>query len=132
MKQRIPTTLSALSFAVITATGAKPEPPGTPPEKTPAPAPPNFARQKQPRPMPKAEWLDPDRSAPNGTQYKTFPSKVLGREVSYWGFLYPIDYVHPVLIFPALENTNISVTCASSQCFGCHCQRAGRDGGRIR
>ncbi len=33
--------------------------------------------------MPKAEWLDPDQSAPNGTQYKTFASKVLGRDVSY-------------------------------------------------
>ena len=41
------------------------------------------------RPMPKAEWLDPDRGAPNGTQYKTFESKVLGREVSYLVYLPP-------------------------------------------
>jgi enterochelin esterase-like enzyme len=39
--------------------------------------------------MPKAEWLDPDRGAPNGTQYKTFQSKVLGREVSYLVYLPP-------------------------------------------
>jgi enterochelin esterase-like enzyme len=41
------------------------------------------------RPMPKAEWLDPDRGAPNSTQYKTFQSKVLGREVSYLVYLPP-------------------------------------------
>jgi hypothetical protein len=35
------------------------------------------------RPMPKAEWAEPDHGASNGTQYKTFPSKVLGRDVSY-------------------------------------------------
>ncbi|HPA17776.1 MAG TPA: alpha/beta hydrolase-fold protein [Verrucomicrobiae bacterium] len=48
------------------------------------------ARQPMPkRPMPKAEWLEPDRGAPNGTQYRTFQCKVLGREVSYLVWLPP-------------------------------------------
>jgi endo-1,4-beta-xylanase len=40
--------------------------------------------------MPNGEWLDPSRRSPNGTQYKTFASKVLGgREVSYLIYLPP-------------------------------------------
>ena len=39
--------------------------------------------------MPKAEWLDSDHTAPNDTQYKTFQSKELGREVSYLVWLPP-------------------------------------------
>ena len=67
---------------------------GAEPSKTSAPAPSPPAGVEAPRaisrrPMPKAEWLDPDRGAPNGTQYKTFQSKVLGREVSYLVYLPP-------------------------------------------
>src|ERR1017187_4913651 len=54
-----------------------------------APASPKAHRAISRRLMPKAEWLDPDRGAPNGTQYKTFQSKVLGREVSYLVYLPP-------------------------------------------
>jgi enterochelin esterase-like enzyme len=38
---------------------------------------------------PKAEWLDPDRAEINGTVWKSFPSKVLGRDVSYRIYLPP-------------------------------------------
>lgn len=49
-------------------------------------------RQKQTREMPKAEWLDPDHGAPNGTQYKTLTSQVLGgKEISYLIYL-PQEY----------------------------------------
>jgi enterochelin esterase-like enzyme len=50
---------------------------------------PDARRPMNKRPMPKAESLDPDHSAPNGTQYKTFQSKTLGREVSYLVWLPP-------------------------------------------
>lgn len=39
--------------------------------------------------MPKAEWLDADRDAPNGTEYKTFRSTTIGRETSYLIWLPP-------------------------------------------
>jgi endo-1,4-beta-xylanase len=41
--------------------------------------------------MPKPEWVDSNHTALNGAQYKTFPSKVLGHEVSYLIYL-PPDY----------------------------------------
>jgi endo-1,4-beta-xylanase len=41
------------------------------------------------RQPPKAEWVEPDQSAPNGTQYQTFSSKVLGHDVSYLVYLPP-------------------------------------------
>jgi len=41
------------------------------------------------RPLPPAQWLDSNRGAPNGTQYRTFASKVLGRDVSYLVYLPP-------------------------------------------
>lgn len=37
------------------------------------------------------DWVDPDRSEPNGTQYKTFTSKTINRDVSYLIYL-PPDY----------------------------------------
>ena len=74
--------LPALLLAANTLIGAEPE-------KTAAPKRPNFAQQKKQRVMPKGEWLDPDQTAPNGTQYKTFSSKVLGGEVSYLVWLPP-------------------------------------------
>ncbi len=51
--------------------------------------------------MAKAEWLDPDQGAPNGTQYKTFTSKVLDREVSYLVWL-PPGYEHESKRFPVI------------------------------
>lgn len=53
------------------------------------------------RQSPKAEWLDPDRSEPNGTKYKTFSSKVLGREVSYLVYL-PPRYEHEKDRYPVI------------------------------
>ena len=38
---------------------------------------------------PKAEWVDPVRTAPNGTKYETFASKVLESDVSYLVYLPP-------------------------------------------
>lgn len=44
----------------------------------------NGARPRTARELPNGEWLEPNRSSPNGTQYKTFTSEVLGgKEVSY-------------------------------------------------
>jgi enterochelin esterase-like enzyme len=39
--------------------------------------------------LPKAEWVDPVRTAPNGTKYQTFASKVLEADVSYLVYLPP-------------------------------------------
>ena len=50
---------------------------------------------------PAAEWLDPNRSAPNGTQYKTFPSKVLGRDASYLVYL-PAGYSQGTSRYPVI------------------------------
>src|SRR5262245_1963902 len=61
----------------ITAAFAAEAPPAETPARPDAPRQNNRAR-----PMPKAEWQDPDQGAPNGAQYHTFPSKVLGRDVS--------------------------------------------------
>jgi endo-1,4-beta-xylanase len=79
--------LLGLLMAAIAVIGAEPS-------NTSAPAPSAPVSSEAPRamarrPMPKAEWLDPDRGAPNGTQYKTFQSKVMGREVSYLVYLPP-------------------------------------------
>lgn len=101
MKQLIPLTLSALLLAVITATGAEPAQPGTPTEKANPPAGPNAGQQKKQRPMLKAEWLEPDQTAPNGTQYKTFTSKVLGRDVSYLVWL-PPGYAQETKRYPVI------------------------------
>src|SRR5262249_22773334 len=46
-------------------------------------------RQEGKKSWPKAEWVDPNRDGPNGTQYPTFPSKVLGADVSYRVYLPP-------------------------------------------
>jgi endo-1,4-beta-xylanase len=51
--------------------------------------------------MPPAEWLDPDHGAPNGTRYKTFPSKVLGRDVSYLVWL-PPGYENGATRYPVI------------------------------
>jgi enterochelin esterase-like enzyme len=41
------------------------------------------------RELPKAEWVDPVRTAPNGTKYETFASKSVGGDVSYLIYLPP-------------------------------------------
>src|SRR5438045_846359 len=38
-------------------------------------------------PIRPANWLDPDKSEPAGTHYRTFPSKLAGGEVSYLVYL---------------------------------------------
>ncbi|MCX6902412.1 MAG: alpha/beta hydrolase-fold protein, partial [Verrucomicrobia bacterium] len=80
-------TLSMMLFAAIAVLGA--EPPTSLPPASSAPARANVGQPVDRRPLPKGAWLDPDHSAPNGTQYQTFPSKVLGREASYLVWLPP-------------------------------------------
>jgi endo-1,4-beta-xylanase len=50
---------------------------------------------------PRAEWVDPIRTEPNGTRYQTFPSKVLGAEVSYLLYL-PPDYEKETKRYPVI------------------------------
>jgi endo-1,4-beta-xylanase len=45
--------------------------------------------QQQRRVMPKPEWADANREAPNGTQYQTIASKIVGRDVAYLVYLPP-------------------------------------------
>jgi len=59
----------------------------------------------------KLEWVDPDRTAPAGTLYKTFHSRTIDGDVSYLVYL-PPDYEqnkterHPVIYFlPATGGT---------------------------
>ena len=73
--------LLGLLIAAMAVIGA--EPPQTSAPNPSTPASPDAPHAISRRPLPKAEWLDPDRGAPNGTQYRTFQSKVLDREVSY-------------------------------------------------
>lgn len=56
---------------------------------------------KQKRTMSKAEWLDPDHTAPNGSRYATFASKVLGHDASYLVWL-PPGYDAGTQRFPVL------------------------------
>ena len=52
-----------------------------------APGPQGAAKKKWPSTP--AAWLDPDKSEPGGTHYKTFNSKLAGGEVSYLIYLPP-------------------------------------------
>jgi enterochelin esterase-like enzyme len=76
MRKLIPAGLSGF-LMVAAAMGAQP------PRSVAPAAGADAAQPRQQRPMAKAEWAEPDQGAPNGTQYKTFASKVLGRDVSY-------------------------------------------------
>jgi endo-1,4-beta-xylanase len=57
--------------------------------------------RNNPQSQAKAEWLDPDHGAPNGTHYGKFSSKVLGREVSYLVYL-PPDYEQQTKRYPVI------------------------------
>jgi len=75
------------AFLVLCLSIGHAEPPNPSSSATPAnPAQPGQNPKRQP---PKAEWVETNESAPNGTQYHTFPSKVLGHEVSYLIYLPP-------------------------------------------
>jgi endo-1,4-beta-xylanase len=96
MRQLLAVMLSLLLPAAIVNLYAAPPQVGTQPAAAAepssaagavqAPSPP----EKKP-PAPKGEWLDPDKSAPAGTHYRTFTSKIVGGEVSYLVYL-PPDY----------------------------------------
>ena len=66
------------------------------------------AQDKQPakgpaakKPLRKAEWLDSSRAEPNGTKYRTFPSKLAGSDVSYLVYL-PPDYEKQTKRYPVI------------------------------
>ena len=80
---------SPLLLAIFMASKVILAQPITPLEQPSAVAQPKPLASSSQRPLPKAEWLDPDHTAPNHTQCKTFPSKVLGHEVSYLIWLPP-------------------------------------------
>jgi hypothetical protein len=103
-----------LLMAAIAVIGA--EPSNTSALAPSVPAGPDAPRAITRRPMPKAEWLDPDRGAPNGTQYKTFQSKLLGREVSYLVYL-PPGYGQEKQRYPVIYSATMC-TCSSAPCAG--------------
>jgi endo-1,4-beta-xylanase len=47
-------------------------------------------------------WVDPDRTAPEGAQYKTFASKTIKAEVSYLVYLPPAYEQQPATRYPVL------------------------------
>src|SRR5262245_14983104 len=59
------------------------------------------AKAQAPKTYPKAEWVDPNKEAPNGTKYQTFPSKVLGADVSYLVYL-PPGYTRETKRYPVI------------------------------
>ena len=90
-----PLPATMLSALLCFAVPAQAQPTGAPAEKS------NATPQKKPRPVPQAEWLDPDRGAPNGTQYRSFTSAVLSREVSYLVWL-PPGYAEDTKRYPVI------------------------------
>lgn len=100
MKSSYPRII-ALLLPVFAAFGADPAPTtapapaAAPTDKPYAPAP-NRSRQ-----IPKAEWLDSNQEAPNGTKYQKFTSKVLGQEVSYLVYL-PTGYEEGQTRYPVI------------------------------
>jgi endo-1,4-beta-xylanase len=53
------------------------------------------------RELPKAEWVDPNRTAPNGTKYETFASKAVDGDVSYLIYL-PTGYEQSEKRYPVI------------------------------
>jgi endo-1,4-beta-xylanase len=51
---------------------------------------------------PPAAWLDPNRSEPAGTHYRTFHSQLVGGDVSYLVYLPPTYQTEPVARFPVV------------------------------
>jgi endo-1,4-beta-xylanase len=77
----VPRLLTTLRFAALAALVGI---------ATTANGPGDSARAQAPKKSwPKAEWVDPNRTEPNGTKYRTFSSKALGAEVSYLVYLPP-------------------------------------------
>jgi len=82
MKRLVAPTLSALLLTGFNTVAEEPAQPSTSQR-------PNSTGQNRQWAPSKAEWLDPNQAAPNGTQYKTFRSKVLGCHASYLVWLPP-------------------------------------------
>src|SRR5579872_1263276 len=61
-----------------------------------------LALAQQPRATRPANWLDPDKSEPAGTHYRTFQSKLAGGEVSYLVYLPPTYETQPAQRYPAV------------------------------
>jgi endo-1,4-beta-xylanase len=73
-----------LSFLLFPRTAICAEPPAAAPG-----VPANANQPGARRQPPKAEWVETNQAAPNGTQYHTFSSKVLGHDVSCLVYLPP-------------------------------------------
>ena len=59
--------------------------------------------QPQPqRPSQPAVWLDPDKTEPPGTHYRTFTSRLAGGEVSYLVYLPPTYEKEPAARYPSV------------------------------
>lgn len=97
MKHKPMLTRAALAFVTLaTVTTGRAEPQAA------TNAPPAVAVQPTPpREMPKVEWLDPNHGAPNGTQYQTFHSVVLGQDASYLVWL-PAGYAQQTNRYPVI------------------------------
>jgi endo-1,4-beta-xylanase len=88
---------AALLFLGCGAANAQ-QPPAQPPGNPPARPPVQAGQRRAPA---KAEWIDSDHNAPNGTLYKTFASKTLGHDVSYLIYL-PPDYDKDAKRYPVI------------------------------
>jgi endo-1,4-beta-xylanase len=60
-----------------------------------------FALAQAPSPR-TANWLDPDKTEPAGTHYRTFTSRLAGGEVSYLVYLPPTYEKEPAARFPSV------------------------------
>ena len=89
-------TAAVLAFATVAAvmTGRAEPPESTHAATATVPA-------GAPRQMQKVEWLDPNHGAPNGTQYQTFHSAVLGQDASYLVWL-PAGYAQQTNRYPVI------------------------------
>ena len=95
------TPLVALLLAASLLRGQDPGQPNRPNANGNAPAAPNGASQQRKWPQSKAEWLDSNHDAANGTRYETFKSKVLGQDVSCLVWL-PPGYEQESKRFPVI------------------------------
>ncbi|MDO8544106.1 MAG: hypothetical protein Q7S40_27000 [Opitutaceae bacterium] len=105
MRLRPATILSAL---LLLAVGVPAQPAGAPAAKS------NAAQPKKQRPMPQAEWLDPDRGAPNGTEYRTMG----GYGAAHLGFKYPELFGTVVINAGALIDPNPTNLAKDGPMFG--------------
>jgi enterochelin esterase-like enzyme len=94
--------LAASGAALGQRSGGQSLQPRPPAGDRPAPMRRDGARPRPASELPNGEWLEPNRGSPNGTQYKTFTSEVLGgKEVSYLIYL-PDGYEQSTTRYPVI------------------------------